>query len=681
MKFLYPGFLWAFLVLLIPVIIHLFNFKRYKTLYFSSLSFVRSVDQRTKSTQRLKHLLVLLSRLLAFTFLVLAFAQPYFPQGGNSSATKHHVIAIYLDNSFSMESRGSEGELLSQARENVRKMIEEAPLNTQFLIGTNEMSGSEERLLSKIEALEKLDQIELSPIIRSVDEVIKWQVERLNEDDIQKEGTSIQYAILSDFQRSSGFNNQQLDVGQVEFYPIKLSPESSENVFVDSVWFTSPVHKVNGKNELNVRISNASDESLENVKVDVRIGEYKKEIYVSLPAKQQSVSQLSYMDKSPGYISGYVQVRDKEVHFDDRFYLSYEVRKEVNILILGGEDAITNVSTVYGLDDFYNTTEIEITSITKDDFENKDLIVLNGVNNLSQGVINYLTEFAATGGSLALFPGKSPEKSGWNNLLGELRLPLLGKSVSSGNKINSVNYDDPFYDGVFETETPNLNLPSVSTVFQALNNGSSLGTTLIQLQNGLPLLSYAKQEGNAFMFYSSLHSDFGNFSKNALFSSVVLKMGELSQRTQPNFIIIGDDARFPIYTKISNDSPIHVTNEQLDFIPQTTTVSGVNYLSLKMLDDVKQLTAGNYQIKTDKTIGILSLNYNRRESNLASLSEDEILDHFKSNGAQSITFNEIGKGTQVSTIDIDKPFSYWKVCIILTLIFVLSEMALVRFLK
>ena len=78
MKFFHYEFLWAFTILIIPIIIHLFNFKRHKTLYFSSLSFIKHVDQQTKSTKKLKHLLTLLSRILAFIFLILAFAQPYF---------------------------------------------------------------------------------------------------------------------------------------------------------------------------------------------------------------------------------------------------------------------------------------------------------------------------------------------------------------------------------------------------------------------------------------------------------------------------------------------------------------------------------------------------------------------------------------------------------------------------
>ena len=681
MKFLYPEFLWAFLVLLIPILIHLFNFKRYKTLYFSSLSFIKEVDQRTKSTQRLKHYLVLISRLLAFIFLVLAFAQPFFPSGKTENASKKSVMAFYIDNSYSMEARGTEGELLSQARENVREIIEDAPLEAQFIIGTNEMSGSEEHLLSKIEALEKLDKIQLSPIIRSIDEVLKWQIERLNKDDILLEVTNVQYVFVSDFQQSNGFTKEFFASENIAFYPIKLSPESTDNIFIDSIWFSSPVHKLNTQNELNIRIANMGASDLENVEVTVKIEAYEKRIFVNLPSQQTSVTQLSYEDKSIGVKSGVVRVIDKEVLFDDSFYLSYEVREDVRVLSLNGVDAVDNVSAVYSVDDYYIYDGIALTSVTKDDFHNKDLVIVNGANDLSQGIVNYLTEFTKTGGSVALFPGKNPTISNWNNLLGQLKLPLLGQSIVSGNKINSINYDDPFYAGVFESKATNLNLPSVSTVYQALNGSNSMGTDLIQLQNGLPLLAYSKSTSSTYMFYSSLHTDFGSFTQNALFSTILLKMGELSQRTQPNFIIIHEETRYPIYAKIGDDTPIHIANEEIDLIPLHTSLSGVNYISLNLIDQSVNLSAGNYSITADRPIGCISLNYNRQESNLESLDENELVNGFELVGFNNISFNEIGGNSGLSIVDIDKPFSYWKVCIILTLIFVLLEMALVRYLK
>ena len=203
MNFLYPGFLWAFAVLIIPVIIHLFNFKRYKTIYFSSLMFVRHVDQQTKSTQKLKHVLILISRLLAFIFLVLAFAQPYFSDGSNGASKGTPIIAMYIDNSFSMQARGSEGELLSEARENARSIIDKSPVDTRFIIGTNDMSGIEEHFLTRIEAYEKLDKINLSPISRSTNEIIKWQAELLNSEEAESSKSATQYVFFSDFQKKN----------------------------------------------------------------------------------------------------------------------------------------------------------------------------------------------------------------------------------------------------------------------------------------------------------------------------------------------------------------------------------------------------------------------------------------------------------------------------------------------
>jgi N-terminal double-transmembrane domain len=198
MKFAYPGFLFAFLVLLIPIIIHLFNFKRYKTLYFSSLQFLKHVDEQTKSTQKLKHFLVLLARLLAFSCLVLAFAQPYIPKTGSSLNTKSTVLAIYLDNSFSMEAIGTNGELLAEGRETVRKIVEDASLESSFLLLTNALSGIEQRISSKREILDRLDEIEVTAIQKEISTVLSLQKEIIEKENWQGPR---QYIAISDFQK------------------------------------------------------------------------------------------------------------------------------------------------------------------------------------------------------------------------------------------------------------------------------------------------------------------------------------------------------------------------------------------------------------------------------------------------------------------------------------------------
>src|SRR5436190_4688502 len=102
MQFYYPAFLWALTALAIPVVIHLFNFRRYKTVYFSNVKFLREVKEETTSRSRLKHLLVLASRLLAIAFLIMAFAQPYIPNKSNKFGGGKKYVSVYVDNSFSM---------------------------------------------------------------------------------------------------------------------------------------------------------------------------------------------------------------------------------------------------------------------------------------------------------------------------------------------------------------------------------------------------------------------------------------------------------------------------------------------------------------------------------------------------------------------------------------------------
>src|ERR1041384_4906996 len=103
MTFLYPSFLWALAALSIPVIIHLFNFRRTTRVLFSNTRFLKLVKEVTTAKRRLKHYLILACRLLFLLFLVLTFAQPIIPaieQIGNGRS-----LTLYIDNSQSMSAQ------------------------------------------------------------------------------------------------------------------------------------------------------------------------------------------------------------------------------------------------------------------------------------------------------------------------------------------------------------------------------------------------------------------------------------------------------------------------------------------------------------------------------------------------------------------------------------------------
>jgi len=114
-QFVYPFFLWFLAALSIPIIIHLFNFRRFKKIEFTNVRFLKEIKEQTQSHSKLKHLLVLLMRLMALAFLILAFAQPFVPTKSTESSGQQ-IVSLYIDNSFSMNLSGKEGSSFRQGR-------------------------------------------------------------------------------------------------------------------------------------------------------------------------------------------------------------------------------------------------------------------------------------------------------------------------------------------------------------------------------------------------------------------------------------------------------------------------------------------------------------------------------------------------------------------------------------
>jgi hypothetical protein len=679
MRFVYPEFLWALLALVIPVIIHLFNFRRYKTLYFSSLQFIKHVEQRSKSTQKLKNLLVLFSRILAFTTIIFAFAQPYFNTSSASNRLGKDVLAIHIDNSFSMSLKGAEGELLSEAKESARKIISNSPLNIRILMSSNALTGIESRLTNKMEALDRLDKLENSPMVRSYDEVIAWQKNNLNNTFEGNNIGNIQHIYLSDFQKNTNkFDALQRD-SISNYFPILLSPQNKSNLSIDTIWFTSPLRKAGMNNELNIRLTNNSENAIQNVQLNFELGTVKRSIFVDVESNASTTTKLSYSDKEDGYASGKLSVQDKQMYTDDDYYFSYTIPKKSKLLVINGENANQNVGAIYQLDNFYDVQEINQRQYTQDVLSQTNLVVLNGVNEVPSGLASNLLNYWDNGGTVAIFPGANINSPSFNSFLGSLKLPALNKIINQSSRIQKLNYKDPFFLGVFEKEKDNLSLPAVSK-FYLTSESTSTGTlNIIQLQNGKPLFLRTDGEKQAFLYTSVLNSDYGSFTSDILFTTILLRIAELSMRSGPIAITIGETNKYPIYSKLNNDKPIHLKSKGTDFIPRTEKNNGVTYIDLSGSEAIAQLKAGTYTIESDKELGKIALNYNRKESKIASYTKDEIAEKLAERGIENISMLEVSEGASVTDLNLNKRYPYWKFFLLGALLFLIIEILLLKF--
>lgn len=682
MKFVYPEFLWGLSLLIVPIIIHLFSFKRYKTLYFSSLQFIQQVEQKNRSTQKIKNLLVLICRLLMLLFLVLAFAQPYFPRSTKQQTGGSPILSLHVDNSFSMTMKGVEGTLLSEAVEAARDLIQKAPLNTKILLSTNALDGVESRVSTKVQALERLDQIKPSPMVRSYDEVIKWQKEQLiNAIQVEHFGQT-QFVYLSDFQKHT---NQftLLESDSIGYYlPIRFVSQEQSNLSIDSVWFDSPLHKVGVANNLSIKASNYGEKELQNVAIKFESNGVKRDLFIDIPKNGSSTTTITFSPKETGIHTGTISIEDKHFFSDDDYYFTYQVASKSNILVINGTDANAHVGSIYSLDQFYDVQTIDATSFTKNALNEINLVVLNGLNEIPSGLNANLVEFVSNGGTLAIFPGKRLELQSFNSFLEKVNMPLISKEVTQASRINKINYKDPFFKGVFDKEKEGLNLPGV-TRFYLTNQNSNLGAmSIIELQNGKVLLYRNTTKQHVYFFTSVLDDSHGSFISDILFTTVLLRIGELSLLNPPLDVKIGETANYPIYKVQDANLPIIIKGSNFEFIPPKRQNGNVHYLDLSGAGISMALTSGLFDLtNNNKNISKIAVNYTRKESKIGSWTNEEIEHALKNVQIQNIKTLKIDQGVSTINLNIDKPYPYWKIFVSFALLFLVVELLLLKLWK
>src|SRR5690606_271465 len=250
MNFLYPQFLFGLLALAIHIIIHLFNFRKTKKIYFSSNRFLRNIKESNSSRLKVKHWLVLASRLLFLLFLVLAFAQPFIPS--TSGGLVNRLVKIYIDNSYSMSNETAEDvAALDKAVEFVEEIVQQYPRNTRFQVLSNEFTIASESLLSYEAVLDYLTEISLTPLSRELEEVLS----RLKSSSLDE---SADVYLVSDFQKSTTPNINDMSLDSLDnYYFVPIPFLESANVFVDSVFLTNPFLFADNANEINVKIRNS----------------------------------------------------------------------------------------------------------------------------------------------------------------------------------------------------------------------------------------------------------------------------------------------------------------------------------------------------------------------------------------------------------------------------------------
>lgn len=671
MKFVFPEFLWAFVLLTVPIVIHLFNFKRYKTLYFSSLTFLKSVTQQTKSLQKLKYWVTLLLRVLALSALILAFAQPFIPTNKLQGSTVNALISVYIDNSFSMQAKAEGGTLLSEAKEAAKTLSEKAPLGTNFMLLTNELSGSQFRLISKNEFQSYVDDIDFYPGAVLFDNLTKG-IERTLE--LEKDTYQNQFILFSDFQVNALKERIAFSDTNSLIHPVRLIPQISDNIYIDSIWFDEPLRRIHTNNNLHVRIVNRGP-ILSNVTVDLHVNEYKRQTLVDLPQDGSVTVEFNYTDKTTGWKSGKVEVLDQTLYFDDAFYFSYEVLPELKVTILNDENSKKYPELVFQTEAYFKVVTTPVGQLQPEMLQSSDVLIINGLTDISSGLSQLIKDFLAENKSVVFIPSSGGNISAYNRLLSEQRMPVISRKAVNNLRLNQVSYEDVFFRGVFEKRPETMNLPKIEALFEPQATSKTNALPLVQLENGNSVFYRSGGSSKFYAFYFGLDDEFGKFYEHILFSTLLLRSGELSRSGNAMWFTHDLDEVVSIQRPSGFQGPITLKNDDVEVIPPARKMGNMDLLLPGKNDVNITLNQGHYGVFAGKELlGVVAVNLNRSESVTDYLTDEEIQQFIRNHGQERVGIQTISSVSDRDQFSINKPLEYWRILLILGLIFLVTEM-------
>ncbi|MEM9053389.1 MAG: BatA domain-containing protein [Bacteroidota bacterium] len=682
MEFLYPNFLYALAALAIPIIIHLFNFRRFKKVPFTNVRFLREIKIQTQSQNKLRHLLVLLMRLLALAFLVLAFAQPFIPSNESENKDTGKAVSIFIDNSFSMNGENEDGPLLEVAKNRAIEIAMAFEPTDRFQLLSQGFLGENQRFISRTEFIDNVSQLDLASKSRSLKSVLERQKDLISGTDASLGREAF---IISDFQVSQ-FKLEEFSADtSINYSLVKLERGSPSNLYIDSVWFDTPVRRIGQNERLSVRIVNTGNDDIENVPLTLSINGKQKALGSFAVNSRSSVdTALTYLHENAGLKKATVSIDDYPIDYDDDYHIGYDVSDDLKILSISNtfnEAGTSYLNSVYGADSSYSYQALSLSDLNYGNLQYNDLIILNELESVPGGLRQELRSFAENGGSIWVIPSDKADLDNYNLLLLDLKAGGILNAVEEESKVRSINGESSIYRDIFESVPRNLDLPVAQKYYPLVSSLKSTEEPLLQMQGGKSFLSaYSENGGKVYVQAVPLTAEENNFSRHAIFVATALRIAELSGNTDILTAQIGEEARFDIaYFKVKNEDVFHLNlvSEEIDIVPAYQVAEGrISFYSGPELD-----FAGTYDLTLgDSSIAAVGFNYERKESDLESYSNEELEEGISNLGVTKVSFfsgdtEAISKQVRQKVTDTE----LWKICLILALVFLLLESVILRF--
>ena len=651
MQFQHPEILYFLFLLVIPILIHLFQLQRFEKVAFTNVKLLKQLEQQTRKSSKLKKLLILLSRLLLFTALIIAFAQPYY--SSNKLLSKVATI-IYLDNSLSMQAKGDKGELLQKSKHDLIESYQNAENSISLITNNNVYEDLEVSNFKNV-----LLNIEYYPTKKEF-KTILLQIDNLQNDDPKIKRDII---LISDFQTINGDLNTLYTDSLATYNFVQENPSKVENISIDSVW-TGEVDFQNRQLKARIR---SHETAVDNLSISLFL-DNKLFGKTTVSLGKNTSEEILFSIPNSKNIVGKFSLNDNQLLFDNVFHFAAN-RKEKSKVLAIGETSLF-LSKIYTEDEFdYTYSQLDHLDYSK--IPGQNLIVLNSLPYFTEPLINSLNIYLKNGGNLVIIPNSESDISSYNQLFSTLQIGNIKEKMETEKSVTTINYKHPFFKNVFRKEIKNFQYPTVNIYY---STNLIKASYLMRFDDRTNFVSEITQnDSKVYWFASPLGLDNSNFISSPLVVPTFYNFANQNEKGEKLYYTVGNKNEILVKSIIDQDEVLHISNENSDFIPiQSKTIN-----SVKIQTELHPLIDGIYQITNNVDYSKnVAFNYNREES-LMTYSNIKVLSGKHDNVNYFDTIEEA-----ITTLnDQYKKHNLWQLFIIFALLFLGIEIILQKFLK
>jgi hypothetical protein len=464
-----PGlFLAGAAAIAVPILIHLFNRRRFRTIEWAAMDFLLEAERKNRRRILIENLLLLALRCLAVFLIGMVLARPFLPSQwtGNLLGTNDFERIVILDDSLSMQATQDNESAFDQAKESLARMVRALATdrsNNSLTILTT--TAPEERVrngnvvnaTTQDEILAELNTLQPSSKSADIGAALQEVEQYLNS---QPKNVNRVIYVISDM-RDRDWNAPAPGDGAGQpkrvleriaklasgCFVIDVGEGSDENLIVQDVRSEGSV--VAGvEQRFDVTVANPSSKAIDDVEVRLVVGDstpLMREIE-SIPANGIATATFSYTFVAPikeedeGGMKALppvrisAAVRSTRPEVADR--LALDSQSSFPARLMGGIPALLvdgDPSATFGRAETFFlrrglaprgefrsgvavkvATETELDSISLDRYQ---VIFLCNVFRLSDERIAALEEWVRGGGSLILAPGDQVEEDYFNQKL------------------------------------------------------------------------------------------------------------------------------------------------------------------------------------------------------------------------------------------------------------------------